>query len=343
MHPADDPHHAASAVLARNTVHLSLLDAWQRGFPLESRPYARMGAAHGLSEAEVIRQLQDALDHKLLSRVGGIFAPNTVGASTLAAVSVAADQVESAAACINRYPEVNHNYQREHAYNLWFVVVASDRAGVQQVLDDIGQALGQTVLDLPLEAEYHVDLGFSLQDGSKAVHRPAPQALQHITPQQCVLMAALGQGLALVPQPYAAVAQGTDWTEQQVLDQLAAWLESGILRRLGLIVRHHEFGYTANAMCVWQVPLQHRDAIGAQLAAQPDVNLCYARPTRGSHWPYNLFCMVHGKDRTDVSARVAELNAAVCLQQLPHAVLFSTRRFKQGGALYGKPSRHVPA
>ncbi len=316
--------------------HMPLLDAWQRDFPLESRPFARMAAAHGLDEAALLALLQQALDQKLLSRVGGIFAPNTVGASTLAAVTVPPGQIEAAAALINRYPEVNHNYLREHHYNLWFVVATLDRTGLQRVLAEIGQALGQTVLDLPLEAEYHVDLGFSLHDGSKVAHRPAPAALLHISPEQRQLMAALGHGLPLVLQPYAAVAQSMGWSEQQVLDQLTEWLDSGVLRRLGLIVRHHEFGYTANAMCVWQVPAGQRDAKGEALAAQHGVNLCYARPARGSHWPYNLFCMVHGKDRSEVSLRVAELNQAAGLQQMPHAVLFSTRRFKQSGALYGR-------
>ena len=321
--------------------HMPLLDAWQRDLPLEPRPFARMAAAHGLDEAALLALLQQALDQKLLSRVGGIFAPNTVGASTLAAVSVPPDQIEAAAALINRYPEVNHNYLREHPYNLWFVVAATDRAGVQGVLDEIGIALGQTVLDLPLEAEYHVDLGFSLQDGSKVAHRPAPAALTHITPGQRMLMAALGHGLALAPQPYAAVARSIGWSEQQVIDQLADWVDRGVLRRLGLIVRHHEFGYTANAMCVWQVPPELRDAKGVALAAQHGVNLCYGRPARGSHWPYNLFCMVHGKDRTEVSLRVTELNQAAGLEHMPHAVLFSTRRFKQSGALYGRMRPHA--
>ncbi|MFM2324993.1 MAG: hypothetical protein RL244_1872 [Pseudomonadota bacterium] len=321
--------------------HMPLLDAWQRDLPLEPRPFARMAAAHGLDEAALLALLQQALDQKLLSRVGGIFAPNTVGASTLAAVSVPPDQIEAAAALINRYPEVNHNYLREHPYNLWFVVAATDRAGVQGVLDEIGTALGQTVLDLPLEAEYHVDLGFSLQDGSKVAHRPAPAALTHITPGQRMLMAALGHGLALAPQPYAAVARSIGWSEQQVIDQLADWVDRGVLRRLGLIVRHHEFGYTANAMCVWQVPPALRDAKGEALAAQHGVNLCYGRPARGSHWPYNLFCMVHGKDRTEVSLRVTELNQAAGLEHMPHAVLFSTRRFKQSGALYGRMRPHA--
>ena len=342
MHATDDSYRAApEAALADSAPQLALLDAWQRGFPLEPRPYARIATAHGLSEAELLARLRQVLEQKLLSRVGGIFAPNTVGASTLAAVTVPADQVEAAAALINRYPEVNHNYLREHHYNLWFVVAATDRAGVQRVLAEIGEALNQTVLDLPLEAEYHVDLGFSLQDGSKAAHRPAPAALTHITPEQRALMAALGHGLALESQPYAIMAKSIGWSEQQVIDQLAEWVHSGVLRRLGLIVRHHEFGYTANAMCVWQVPPELRDAKGEALAAQHGVNLCYARPARGSHWPYNLFCMVHGKDRTEVSLRVAGLNQAAGLEQLPHAMLFSTRRFKQSGALYGRMRPHA--
>ncbi len=320
---------------------LPILDRWQRHLPLVSRPYAEMAQVHGCSEAELLKRLVQARNSGALGRVGGVVAPNTVGASTLAAVSVPAHEIEAAAACINRYPEVNHNYLREHHYNLWFVVAAENTGRKQAVLDDIAHQLQTDVLDLPLEAEYHVDLGFSLHNGDKTAHRPAPARPVALSQTQRTLLATLGAGLPLEPRPYQSVAIQLGWSEAQLLQQLQQWLDSGLLRRLGLIVRHHELGYTSNAMCVWQVPLAQRDAIGQWLAQQQGVHLCYARPGRGPHWPYNLFCMVHGSDRASVHARVEQIRAHAGLQHCPHAMLFSTRRFKQGGAMYGAPLRHV--
>jgi hypothetical protein len=100
------------------------------------------------------------------------------------------------------------------------------------------------------------------------------------------------------------------------------------------VVRHHELGFTANAMTVWNVPDAKADAAGAAVAAHPFVTLCYRRPRRLPDWPYNLFCMVHGRDRDTVLSQIETLNRVAGLGGYPHAILFSRRRFKQRGARY---------
>lgn len=314
---------------------VSVMDAWQRDFPCVPEPFAVLARHHGYEVEALLHDLHEAQTHRVLGRIGGVFAPNTVGASTLAAVAVPPEDIARAAAIVNRHPEVNHNYEREHAFNLWFVAAADHAARLREVLDTIGEELGVPVHDFPLEAEYHIDLGFSLQDGSRAPHRIRPQPRGALSTDQRRLMTLLGQGLALVEHPYADWAYRLGWTEAGVLAQLRHWQTTGVLRRFGCIVRHHELGYTANAMCVWQVPPDARDALGERLAAQPGVNLCYGRPSRGEAWPYNLFCMVHGKDREAVRAQVTRLAGAAGLADYPHACLFSRRRFKQTGAMYG--------
>lgn len=140
-----------------------LIDAFQRGLPLTSRPYAAMAAAVGASEAEVLKALQRLSADGTLSRIGPVFAPNRVGASTLAAMAVPPERLDEVAALVSAYPEINHNYEREHAYTLWFVVTAPSRAGIDRVLVDIAARTGIAVMDLPLEAEYHIDLGFPVE------------------------------------------------------------------------------------------------------------------------------------------------------------------------------------
>lgn len=314
---------------------LPVLDAWQRDFPLLPKPYAHIAERHGYDEDDLLADLTDAQRHQVLSRVGGVFAPHRVGSSTLAAVAVPPDRLKQAAAAINRHAQVNHNYQREHAYNLWFVVAANTPDEVQQVVQTIASELDAPVLNLPLEAEYHVDLGFSLQDGRKHLHKMVAPQPEPLTAPQRQLVHALGQGLALASRPYLQLAATIGWSESTIITQLQDWTQRGVLRRLGLIVRHHELGYTANAMCVWQVPPCRRDLIGHQMAQQQGVHLCYARRPAGAHWPYNLFCMVHGKDRDAVMAQVDALIATHDLADYPHTRLFSTRRFKQTGARYG--------
>ncbi len=148
------------------------------------------------------------------------------------------------------------------------------------------------------------------------------------------LLATIEDGLPLVPQPYAVVAQGLGLSEADVLARLHRLRSEGIISRFGLVVRHHELGYRANAMAVWDVSDGQVDDIGRQLAGYDFVTLCYRRPRRLPLWPYNLFCMVHGRDRETVREQIARLNAEQHLEAHPHDVLFSRRRFKQRGARY---------
>lgn len=153
------------------------------------------------------------------------------------------------------------------------------------------------------------------------------------------LIAALQDGLPLVPLPYAEIGRRTDLSESEVLRRLEALIECGIIRRFGCIVRHHELGYAANAMAVWDVPEDAIDEVGARVSAHEFVTLCYRRPRRLPAWPFNLFCMVHGRDRDAVVKQIEVLHQLPGLVSCPSGILFSRRRFKQRGAIFGAPGR----
>lgn len=139
-----------------------LLDAYQRDFPLEPRPFARIAADLGVAEADVIGQFAELQHAGSISRIGAVVRPNSIGASTLAALRVAAEDVERTAALVCAHAEVNHCYEREHTINLWFVVTAADRDAVDRVLRAIEAETGLACLDLPIVEAYHIDLGFPL-------------------------------------------------------------------------------------------------------------------------------------------------------------------------------------
>jgi len=148
------------------------------------------------------------------------------------------------------------------------------------------------------------------------------------------LIAAVQDGLPLVPRPFAVIGETLGRTEEQVIAALGQLLADGVIKRMGIVVRHHELGYRANAMVVWDVPDGRVGDIGRKLAELPFVTLCYRRPRRLPDWPYNLFCMIHGRDRAAVESQIEHANQAVGLSELASAVLFSGRRFKQRGARY---------
>ena len=139
-----------------------LLNEYQRGFPLCTSPFALIAGQQGVTEDEVIQTLESLQQRGLISRVGPVIAPQRAGASTLAALSVPDAELAHVAEFVSHFEEVNHNYEREHLYNLWFVVTAPDQAQVQRVLDAIEAETGLQVIDLPLERSFYIDLGFPL-------------------------------------------------------------------------------------------------------------------------------------------------------------------------------------
>ncbi|MEJ2119844.1 MAG: Lrp/AsnC family transcriptional regulator [Alphaproteobacteria bacterium] len=140
-----------------------IVDRYQDGFPLDPAPFAAMAEALDVTQAEVIAALERLEAQGALSRIGAVVPPNRVGASTLAAMAVPPDRLEAVADLVSRHEAVNHNYEREHDFNLWFVVTGPSREAVEAALRDINAATGLEVLDLPLEEAYHIDLGFKVR------------------------------------------------------------------------------------------------------------------------------------------------------------------------------------
>ncbi len=188
-------------------LEFALLNDWQRDFPIVAQPFATIGAKAGVGETEVLATLGRLDGRGAISRVGAVFAPRRVGASTLAALAAPAEHLEEIANLVSAHAEVNHNYQREHAWNLWFVVTAADGAALATALAAIEAETGCKVISLPLEREYHIDLGFDL--GSAHKHRalvPTAAAREPDTNEKR-LIAALQDGLALVTRPFARLGE----------------------------------------------------------------------------------------------------------------------------------------
>lgn len=143
-------------------LHKRLLNDYQRDFPLSPTPYKDIAAELGVSELEVMDAFVELDASDVITRIGPVIPPNRIGVSTLAAIAVPEPELEAVAQLISAYPEVNHNYEREHRFNLWFVVIAADARHLDQVLADIEQQTGYPVMSLPLLEDYFIDLSFTL-------------------------------------------------------------------------------------------------------------------------------------------------------------------------------------
>jgi DNA-binding Lrp family transcriptional regulator len=316
-----------------DALNLRLLGDWQRNFPLVSKPFAEIGAVLGCAEAEVVDRLTQLSASGAVSRVGATIRPNTAGASTLAAVAAPDWRIDEVAELIGAEPGVNHSYLRENDWNIWFVATGPDRAHVDATLNRIEAATGLAVLDLRLVRPYHIDLGFSL-DGTRQGHAAAGAAdLAALRPGDRDLLQALTRGLAIQPRPFAVLAYEVGRSETDVLERIGALSDAGIVTRIGVILRHRALGWRSNAMVVWQVPGEDIDRAGVSLAAAQGVTLCYQRRTDPARWPYNLYCMIHARSRSEALTTLGRAAAEAGIAGLPHRVLFSVRCFKQTGAM----------
>ncbi len=148
------------------------------------------------------------------------------------------------------------------------------------------------------------------------------------------LITLIQTGLPLSATPYADLGEKIDMPEGEVIVRLKRLLDDNVIKRFGVVVRHHELGYRANAMAVWNIQDEIVSDMGACMGKFEFVTLCYRRPRRLPEWPYNLFTMIHGQDRDAVFANIQLLTERCGLENIEHDVLFSTRRFKQRGAIY---------
>ena len=307
-----------------------LLDGWQRGLPLVARPFAAIADELGVDETGVLEASAEMIARGIVSRLGLVVRPNTAGASTLAAVACPTARVDEIAEIVSAEPGVNHNYEREHPdLPIWFVATGATRDAVGATLDRLRAATGCDILDLRLEREYRIDLGFAL-DGPYRPHDHSP-AKRSATETEKRLLAILADGLPLTDRPFAAVGATLDLSESDVLAILGELVEAGIVKRIGYVVRHRPLGFSANAMVVFDVAEAAVDALAERFLGSPAVTLLYRRRPAGPRWPYRLYAMIHGRDRGTVEREAAALveRAGVAV---PHRLLFSTRCFKQTGA-----------
>jgi len=323
-------------------IDMKLLDRWQRDFPLVPRPYLKIGKLLDLSESEVLDRFGVLVENKSISRIGAVFKPNTIGASTLAALSVPDAHLEAVAEVVNDEPGVNHNYEREHLFNLWFVVTGADRAAITATLERIKEMSGCPLIEAPLDTAFHLDLGFGLEGRRRkpAAKAAAEQATEFtLEPEDRQLISRLENGLPFSGRPYLDIGAEIGLSEARIIGRIAYLVECGVISRFGVIVRHRTLGYRSNAMAVWDVNDDLVPTIGTVLAQHPAVTLCYSRLRDMPHWPYNLFCMVHARERSEALAVISELNKSHGLSTVPSAVLFSRRCFKQRGAKYSADQR----
>ena len=316
----------------------AIIDRFQGGFPVSERPFRDVARMLGTDEATLLARIERLLAERTLTRFGPLFDVERMGGEfTLAAMQVPADAFERVAAIVDGIPEVAHNYAREHPLNMWFVIATESKAATQQALERIEAETGLRVLAFPKEREYYVGLNLGTAGGrlprasGRASGRAAPASAVDARALDRRIVQQVQGGLPLVARTYDEVARHLGVAPERIRERILAMLGDGRIRRIGAVPNHYALGWRANGMSVFDVDDVRVDELGARVGGLADVTHCYRRPRHLPGWPYNLFAMVHGRDRAEVVAKVGGIVGVLGEASRAHDILFSTRILKKSG------------
>lgn len=321
----------------------TVLDEVQSGFPLQPRPYRALGNQYEDSESAVFNAVCRLTRKGFLRRVGPVLNPPVIGSSALVAMRVPPSKFDTIARTVNAYPEVNHNYRRNHDWNMWFVVTADSRRNRMRLLADIEAETGLDVLALPMRTQYYINLEFPvLTAGNLANCRDPQSTIEPVEIHdfsldldrfQRRLLLEVQDGFEIDERPYQQLATALDTDLTSVLTALRELRDRNVIKRIGCVVNHHAVGFDENCMVVWDVPSEERDKVGRLAGAHPAVTYCCHRVPRDEHdWPYTLFTMIHGRCSEAVEETIDDLADGPL--PYPHMRLHTEAALKQTGARY---------
>ena len=312
------------------------INRYQGGFPVEEQPFASVAAELATDPATLLSTIRELMDDGLLSRFGPLYDASSMGGSlTLAALSVPDDRFDEVTNLVNEMPEVAHNYQREHALNMWFVIATETPELLQQTIDRIEQAANLPVYNFPKLQTFYLGLWLILDESDGVSTQPVPGPMKQggmiIDELDRKIVQATQAGLPLQTAPYTEVAGACGCDTQTVMQRMQLMLERGVIRRIGAIPNHYRLGLHGNGMSVWDVDDDKLVELGARVGRLDFVSHCYERPRHLPLWPYNLFAMIHGHDRDEVKDKLEQIVNLLGPDCRQHDVLFSTRILKKTG------------
>lgn len=320
----------------------------QNGIPLVTEPWAAIGAELGISAEEVMTRIRK-MKADVVRQISAIFDSRSLGYhSTLVAMKFAPEDIDAAAAIINRHPGVSHNYRRNHAFNLWFTLTIHKSQSIQEEVDKLGAAAGSlhTIL-LPTIRLYKIGVKLDVT-GEKDVKRKEEGAIvqgiretQELTAREVEAVRVLQRDLPIEPRPFEIWAQKFGFTQEELFTHAQSFIERGIMRRFAAVLRHRNAGFSANAMGVWVVPEERLEEVGAIIAEYAAVSHCYQRPVYPPEWSFNLFSMVHGKTTEDCLEVLNSISEQTGIPE--YTMLYSTKEYKKVRVKYFLPGTPLPA
>ena len=323
-------------------LHAKVIDRIQRHFPLVEHPFAAMAGELSINEDEMMNVIDEFKKAGIIRGISGMFSAERLGfISALVAFRIRGG-CGDAASIVNEHPGVGHNYERDHAYNLWFTIAAessrqlerdvailADTAGVDEYLIFKSERVFKLRVHLSIgDVAGDASGGESLQDATSYPIRP-------LTDPERAAVRLLQIDLPIEHAPFASIISrlGIDMGMDEFLKHARQLSREGIMRRYSAVLHHRNAGYTANAMTAWR-PGDGSDieAVSRVFASRRSVSHLYLRTMYPGKWEYPLFAMFHARTEDELLRDITECAAAAGIKD--YLMLRTIRQFKKERVIY---------
>ncbi|MEM0104866.1 MAG: Lrp/AsnC family transcriptional regulator [Candidatus Methanomethylicia archaeon] len=310
---------------------IRLLDEIQQDIPFVRKPFDVISERLGISLGKTVELLKDLKEKGIIRQIAPIYDTKSLGyISSLVAFKIEDDYLQEAVKILNAHPGISHNYLREDEFNVWFTIALppDSRLGLDNTIDILKEKTKATkYVVLNTKRVFKISARF-VEDGLRRESINKPKIFFGTLSEIDKLIVKYTQyDLPIVENPFDELAYKIDIDVETLLKILENYRNSGIIRRFSGLLNHKKAGYMANGMSVWEISDEKVEAYGVLMSSFKAVTHCYERTTN-EDWPYNLFCMIHGKTKEEVYTILGQIKDSMEIN-IPHKVLFSSKEFKK--------------
>lgn len=293
-----------------------LCNLLQEGLPICRDPFAELAKVLHISEAEILEQTRCLKELGVIRRISAIISYRALGlSSTLVAAHVPEDKVWEVVAAVNLLPNVSHNYQRKHYYNLWFTLQADSPEQINLILLNLSGRFNIDFHSLPVKHVFKLDVRFDAEGRMSEESELLPEdknipecELADLNENEKLILSGLQNELDLVAKPFDFLSSKKP-SKEDVLKIIKVLVDKGVIRRIAAVLDHRKIGFVANVLFAGQVSQEKIISVGQKLSRYKMVTHCYQRQTF-ENWPYNLFAMLHAKSMGQIRRVVKKFTEA---------------------------------
>lgn len=307
-----------------------LLNLLQANFPLKREPFVEIGTGLGLDESDVISRIKRLKDEGIIRGIEPLLNARSLGyQSTLVAMRLPEEKVDTAARIISDHPGISHAHIRDSGFNLWFTISLPGDSDIEGELRTLaGQVGSDEMINLPRLRTFKIAVYFDMVGTQPTPIAPllGPQYAVPLEPVERRIINELQQDLPLDHRPFDNMAERAGLHVEDFLTRCRALEERGIMRRFGASIRHRKAGFVANVMVCWNVPSPMVEQAAEKMSSFKEVSHCYER-RKDEKWPYNLFTMIHGKTKEDCTNSIRRISEESGIEE--YRALFTVREIKK--------------